>query len=342
MARPLDHHLHTTRATAVDEFAENVELAKLCGIACVGQAAGPQAIAKRNSHIVFDKNIKNLIPMRIKRILDLVLHHPFGHNRAAAGDDAHDALHRNRNVLEEETRMERHEVDALFRLRTNDIEKEGRIHLGDIPFQARDRLIDGHCAKRLRARVQHSLSNGLQIVGANREIHHEISSGVEGDLQFLKLVALPGMRDAATEIGVDLRREHTPDPNRVRVLMMDVERNHRLTRGDGRAHRLDIDMLIRRDDLHRLGHKALLGRLQLRHYIPPPALSGSGTRVFSQPLDTRPPAPRVRRIFYHIRDEWRSELRSLRRRWVAPLARQVRTILQTERVHSQSSTPQRH
>ena len=269
MAGPLHHHLHTARAAAVDELAEDVQLAELRGVGGVREAAGAHAVAERDGDIVRGEDRQHLVPVRIERIFDLVLHHPLGHDRAAARDDTHDALHRGRDVPEEKACVKRHEVNALLGLCADDVEEEGRIHLRDVAFEARDRLVDGNRAERFRARVEHTLADCLEIIRADGEIHHEVSARVERDPELFEFVPLPRVRHAAAEVRVDLRREHPPHAHGVAVRVVDVERNHRLARRNGGAHGLRVQPLVRRDDLHRLSHDALPGGFQLRHLSSP-------------------------------------------------------------------------
>jgi hypothetical protein len=84
MPGTFNHNLHAPNAATFNQFSQNIQLAELGGIRGIGETAGPEAVAERNRDIVFDQNIQNLIPMLIKRIFASVLHHPFGHDRAAA------------------------------------------------------------------------------------------------------------------------------------------------------------------------------------------------------------------------------------------------------------------
>ena len=261
----LDHDLHAAFAATVDEFAENVEFAELRGVRSVRQAARTESVTERHGDVVLDEDVEDLVPVRVKRILDLVLHHPLGHDRATARNNAHLALHRNRDVLEKKARMERHEVDALFGLRADDVQEERRIHLRDVALKTRNGLVDRHGAERRRACVQHALTNRLEVVGTDGKIHYEIGLAIERDFQLLEFVAFPRVRDAAAEVGVDLGREHAADTDRVRVLVVDVQGNHRLARSDRGTYGLDVNVLFGGHDSHGLGNDALTGSLQLRH-----------------------------------------------------------------------------
>ena len=143
MPRTFHHRLHAARAAALHELAEDVQLAELRGVRGVRKAAGPKSVAERHGYVVLREDVHHLVPVRVERILRLVLHHPLRHDRAAAGDDSHLALHRVRDVPEEKPSMERHEVDALLGLAANYADKELRVHLRDVA-EKRDRLVDRH------------------------------------------------------------------------------------------------------------------------------------------------------------------------------------------------------
>ena len=227
--------------------------------------------------------------MHIERILHVVLEHPLGHNRPATRHDAHDALHRQGNMTEQKPRVQRHEIDTLLGLRADYVEQKRRIHLRNVPFEARYGLVYRHGSQRRAAVVEHALADCLQVVGSDRQVHHEIGLAIQRNLKLLQLVAFARMSYATPEIGVNLGREHPPDPNGAGVAMVDVEWNHRLAAGYRLAYGVLIHIFVRSHNLHGCGHNALAGRLQLRHlFLPSPALSGSGSRVSSQPPGTTP------------------------------------------------------
>ena len=80
------------------------------------------------------------------------------------------------------------------------------------------------------------------------------------------------MGDAPAEVGVNLCFEKPTNTDGFRINVVDVERNHRFSCGDGGSNALRFDPFVCRDDFHRLGHNAHTGRLQLRHIFPPQVL----------------------------------------------------------------------
>ena len=261
---PLHHHLHAARAATVHELAKDVQLAELRRVRGVSQAARAHSVAKRHGHVVRRQDVHHLVPMRVERVLGLVLHHPFGHDGTAAAHDAHLALHRGRNVLQHEPRVQRHEVDALLRLLADDVQQKRRIHVRDVSLQAADGLVDGHGAEGLGAGVEHPLPDRLHVL-AHGKVHHEVGSGLERDRELLQLVALSGVRHAAPEVRVDLCREHPAHAHGAAVRVRGIERNDGRAVRHGRAHGLRGDVLFGRDGPHRVGHKTLPGRFKLSH-----------------------------------------------------------------------------
>ena len=59
-----------------------------------------------------------------------MLHHPAGHERAAAAHDAGDALRRQRQVLQQDAGVDRHVVDALLGLVLDHVEQHSRRDVG--------------------------------------------------------------------------------------------------------------------------------------------------------------------------------------------------------------------
>ncbi len=264
MPRTLHHDLHARRTRPAHKFSQNGQFPELCRVARIRQTARTQSVPQRNRHVVLAQNLANLIPARVKRVFRLVVLHPLRHDRPAAGDDPHDALLGERNVRQKESGMKRHEVHALFRLFLYYAQKEFRIHDGDVARRARKRFIDGNRAEGNRRSLEHALPDGYDI-RPDREIHDKIGAGFQGDGEFVQLVALPRTGRGTPEIGVDFRAEQPPHAHRMRIFMVYVQRNHRASACNRRAHLLGRQPLVHRDLAHRVRYDSLPGRFQLSH-----------------------------------------------------------------------------
>ena len=124
VARAFDHHLDVVLPGLLGEFAEDLQFGELRFVAGVGDAAGTQAVAKRKTHVVLLENLADLLDVFVEEILFFVVLHPVGHQRAAAADDAGDALANKRNMFAQDAGMDGHVVDALLGLLFDHFEHE--------------------------------------------------------------------------------------------------------------------------------------------------------------------------------------------------------------------------
>ena len=51
-------------------------------------------------------------------------------------------------MFEQETRMKRHEINALFRLLPDHVQHQRRIHVRDVSFKPGYRFVDGNRSER--------------------------------------------------------------------------------------------------------------------------------------------------------------------------------------------------
>ena len=91
-------------------------------VAGIGQAAGTQAVAERKTHVVLLENLADGIEILVEEILLFVEAHPLGQQRAAAADDAGDAIAHQRQKFAHHSGVDRHVIDALLGLLFNHFE----------------------------------------------------------------------------------------------------------------------------------------------------------------------------------------------------------------------------
>ena len=116
MAGAFDHHLHVVLPGLLGEFAQRLQLGELRFVAGVGHAAGTQAVAQREAHVVLLEDLADVLEALVEHVLLVVLHHPLGQDGAAAADDAGDALGGERDVLHQHAGVDGHVVHALLGL----------------------------------------------------------------------------------------------------------------------------------------------------------------------------------------------------------------------------------
>ena len=92
------------------------ELRELRFVAGIGDAAGPQAVAQREADVVLLEDLADVVEALVQEVLLVVLHHPLGQDRAAAADDAGDALRGQRDVLDQHAGVDGHVIHALLGL----------------------------------------------------------------------------------------------------------------------------------------------------------------------------------------------------------------------------------
>jgi hypothetical protein len=95
--RALDHDLHAVAPGALGQFADGGELGELGLVGRVGEPAGaePSPMEKVTSCA---HDLADVVPHGVHRVLFVVGEHPLGEQRAAAGDDADEAVLDQREV----------------------------------------------------------------------------------------------------------------------------------------------------------------------------------------------------------------------------------------------------
>ena len=148
---PFDHHLAVALPGDAGELAERLELGELGGIVGVGDRARPQAIAQGEADVVGAADLADLLEVLVEEALAMMRQAPLRHDRAAAGDDAGDAVDGERHVVQAHAGVDREVIDALLRLLDERVAEDlpGQV-LGDAAHLL-ERLIDRHGADRHRA-----------------------------------------------------------------------------------------------------------------------------------------------------------------------------------------------
>ena len=129
------------------QFAQRLQLRELRLVAGVGKRARPQPVAQREADVVLLEDLADVVEVLVEQILLVVLHHPFGQNRAAAADDAGDALGGQRHVLHQHAGVDGHVIDALLGLLLDHFEHHFRCQILHAAHAA-ERFIDRHGADR--------------------------------------------------------------------------------------------------------------------------------------------------------------------------------------------------
>ena len=92
-----DHALHVMLPGDLGQLAEGFQFAELRSIVGVGDGARTQAVAQREADVVGPHDLADVLEVLVEEALAVMGQAPLGHDRAAAGDDAGDALGRERH-----------------------------------------------------------------------------------------------------------------------------------------------------------------------------------------------------------------------------------------------------
>ena len=119
-----DHDLHPGPARALDQFAQRQQFLQLGPVAAVGQRPRPQPVAQRQGDVELAGNGQQLVEVFEKRIFLVVVQHPGGQQRTAAGNDAGDARLFSQlfDGFQGQAGMDGHEVDPVLGLAADVVE----------------------------------------------------------------------------------------------------------------------------------------------------------------------------------------------------------------------------
>ena len=139
VAGAFDHHLHVVLPGVLGQLAERLQLGELGFVAGVGDAAGAQAVAQGEAHVVLLEDLADVVEVLVQEFCLWLCTIHCGQDRAAAADDAGDALGGQRQVLHQHAGVDGHVVDALLGLLLDHVEHHVCVQVFDA-LHARDAL----------------------------------------------------------------------------------------------------------------------------------------------------------------------------------------------------------
>ncbi len=84
MPRTFDHDLHAFCLCPGRQLAQGLELLDLGLVRCVGQASGPQPVAKAQNHVMLLCHVEDLVIAGIERVFFVVMEHPLDEKAPSA------------------------------------------------------------------------------------------------------------------------------------------------------------------------------------------------------------------------------------------------------------------
>ena len=194
---------------------------------------------------------------------------PLGHDRAAARDDAGDAVGGERHIGEAHASVNGEVVDALLALLDQRVLVALPVEFHGVAVDLLQRLVDRHGADGHR-RVADDPFAGVVDVPSGGKIHHRVGAPADRPRHLLHLLLDRGGDGGVADIGVDLGEEVAADDHRLQFAVVDVRgddgaaarhfRTHEFGRHEQRhrgAKALAVIMRRRRGLVHLFAPKVL-------------------------------------------------------------------------------------
>jgi hypothetical protein len=232
MAGAFDHHLAALRPGDLGELAERLQFGELRAVIGIGDRAGAQAVAERERHVIGAHDVADLVEVLVEEALLVMRQAPLGHDRAAARDDAGDAVGGERDVGKPHAGMDGEIVDALFGLLDQRVLVDLPGQLDRIAVDLLQRLVDRHGADRDRRIAQDPFADGVDVA-ARREVHHGVGAPADRPHHLVDFFGHRRGHGGVADIGVDLGEEVAADDHRLEFGVVDVA-------GDDRAAARDL------------------------------------------------------------------------------------------------------
>ena len=174
---------------------------------------------------------------------------PLRHDRAAARDDAGDAVGGEVDIGKPHAGMDGEIIDALLALLDQRVLVAFPVELDRIAVDLLQRLIDRHGADRDRRIAQNPFA-GVVDVAAGGEVHHGVGAPADRPHHLFHFLFHRRGDGGVADIGVDLGEKVAADRHRLELGVIDVGRD------DGAAARDLVAHEFRRDEERHRGAKA--------------------------------------------------------------------------------------
>ena len=206
------------------------------------------------------ENLADVVEAFIQKILFVMMRHPLRQDRAAAADDAGDALRNHRQILNEHAGMDGHVIHALLRLLFDHFEHHVLVEIFN-PLDPRDGFVNRHGPDGHGRVAQDRLANFMDVA-AGRQVHHGVGAEVHRGVQLLEFFVNVRGHGRVADVGIDLAQRGHADAHGFEFGMIDVGGNDHPPAGDFIANQFrrklfavgDIGHLICDFSLARVAH----------------------------------------------------------------------------------------
>ena len=241
VAGAFDHHLAAARPGDLGQLAQRLQLGELRAVVGVGDGAGAQAVAERERDVVGAHDVANFFEALVEEALLVMGEAPLGHDRAAARDDAGDAVGGERHERQAHAGVDGEIVDALLALLDQRVLVDLPRQLDGVAVAFLQRLVDRHRADGHRRVADDPFARRVDVA-AGGEIHHRVGAPADRPHHLLHLLLDRGGDGGVADVGVDLHQEVAADDHRLQLAVVDVGRNDGAPAGDLGAHELGRDV----------------------------------------------------------------------------------------------------
>ncbi len=187
VAGPLVHDLHVEGPGPASQVALGPQLGELGLVVGIGNAAGPQAVADAEGHVVAGHDLADLVPVGVRKVLAVMGQAPLGVDGPAAADDAGDSLGGQRHVAEQQPRVNGEVIHSLLGLLDQRVAEDLPGQLLGLAFDLLEGLVDGHRADGHRAVADDPLA-GFVNVAPGGQVHGRIRSPADRPDHLLDLL----------------------------------------------------------------------------------------------------------------------------------------------------------
>ena len=209
----------------------HLELGELCLVVGISDGAGAEAVADAETHVVSGADFADVIPMRVEETLGVMREAPLRHDRAAATDDAGQALGRQRHEAQQHTGVDGEVVDTLLGLLDECVAEDLPSQVLGFAVHLFERLVNRHSADRDGRVADDPFAGGVDVF-AGGKIHDIVGAPLGCPSHFLDLL-LDARRDGGVaDVGVDLHEEIAADDHRLGFRVVDVRGDDGAAAGD--------------------------------------------------------------------------------------------------------------
>ena len=266
MPRTFHHDLHACIPRTLRELADFNELGDLRCVTCVVAGARTHCVANGNGHVVLMENFEHFVIVLVERVLVSRRLHPGENERTAARNDVRQAagLLEGLDHAPVHARMDGHEVDAVLRMRSNDVEE---IVCGDGNerfLQIADGIVHRNRADHGRRTFDKRTAEFLRLAVVGK-IHDSFGTQLKRHLDFAPLLRLVHEVPGDAQVHVHFRAQSFAHAFGRKRRMVNVRRNGNTPGGNALAHELDRTTFLLRDRFHLGRDDACACSVHLRH-----------------------------------------------------------------------------